>query len=149
MEEDKKRILFDEYQRLLDWVDRRMDPKALAFYKETPESWRHVKEAVFMMYQNTRRLVGDVPSLHDLMTFEGKEKHPPHVIDGTEFPCLGILRYRDMEFPVYNDDYGMSAFIVLDGRVVQVDSFGGETDWYYVLDGFIDRIWRVPAEKAD
>ena len=48
--------------------------------------------------------------------------------DNTKFPCIGLLKYRGQEFPIYNDDYGMSNFIVINKLPITVDSFGGETD---------------------
>ena len=39
--------LFGLYQSKLDWINRRLEPKTLEFYKETAESWKHAKEIVF------------------------------------------------------------------------------------------------------
>jgi hypothetical protein len=34
----------------------------------------------------------------------------------------------------------MSNFIVINKLPITVDSFSGETDWYYIIDRFIDKI---------
>lgn len=141
----KHEDLFAVYQRMLEWIDRRKESDTAEFYKESPESWAHAKEVAFQMYQTLRHRCDDgTPSLYkDCKIDESrKDAFPPYKHEGgtTEFPCVGTFRYRDMEFPVYNDDYGMSYFTVCDGHDLQIDSFGGEMDWYYVLDKYIDKI---------
>ena len=71
------------------------------------------------------------------------EKYGPYELDN-DYKCavVGVLRYRGLELPVYCDDYGMCDFIVYDGKTIEVDSFGGPTDWYYVLDKYIDKIYN-------
>ena len=136
-----EKTLFDVYQRKLEWIDRRLKPDTLEFYGESAEAWKHAKEIAFSMYQDLRGyLSGEYPSLWKMVDREAADDVPPYVIDGTEFKCLGVLAYRDRKFPVYDDGYGMAAFIVCDGRRIQVDSFGGEGDWYYMVDKMIDRI---------
>lgn len=139
MQEDAFRI----YQQNLEWIDRRLDPQTAEFYGETPETWKHAKEVAFSMYQDLRCLLGPTPRLSGHLNREKCEGIPPYTFEGnpTEFPCVGVLEYRGHEYPVYNDDYGMSWFAVVDGRSIQVDSFGGETDWYFELDRIIDRIY--------
>ena len=137
-------LAFDHYQSILEWIDRRQQPETLEFYdKDRKEYWHHAKEVAFMMYQNLRHLLGDTPRLHDLIDKENAKDVPPYKFkDGVgEFPCVGVLKYRDREYPVYDDAYGMSWFVVVDDRSIEVDSFGGETDWYFELDRIIDRIY--------
>ena len=133
------------YQRMLEWIDRRMDPDMADFYHESPETWGHAKEVAFQMYQDLRYLCeGGIPSIRgDRMIDESRKgDYAPYKQEGnpTEFPCVGAFTYRGREFPVYSDDYSMSEFVVCDGREIQIDSFGGETDWYYMLDKYIDGI---------
>lgn len=140
----KHEDLFAIYKSTLKWIDRRRDPETAEFYKETPESWKHAKEVAFNVYQNARRYCDEpLPSLYreHKVDHGRKEAFGPYKGEsGSEFPCLGSFKYRDLEFPVYDDVYGMSMFTVYDGHIVQVDSFGGETDWYYELDRLIDKI---------
>lgn len=138
----KEEKAFLDYQDTLDWIDRRQEPKTAEFYNESPEVWKKAKLAVFVLYQRLRDLFGELPTLGKCLNRDKKEGIPPYKFeDGdTEFPCVGVLGYRGMEFPVYDDDYGMDMFIVVDGRCLQVDSFGGETDWYFELDRIIDKI---------
>lgn len=134
---------FQRYQGRLDWINRRMDPGVLEFYGERIEDWKHAKEVAFLLYQDFRCLFGFIPSLDECLNREKKAGIPPYKFEGndTEFPCEGVLEYRDMEFPVYYDDYGMSLFAVVNGVSVQIDSLGGETDWYYEFDKILDRIY--------
>lgn len=140
----KHEDLFAIYKSTLKWIDRRRDRETAEFYKETPESWKHAKEVAFNVYQNVRRYCDEpLPSLYreHKVDHGRKEVFGPYKGEsGSEFPCLGSFKYRDLEFPVYDDVYGMSMFTVYDGHIVQVDSFGGETDWYYELDRLIDKI---------
>ena len=141
---DKTEKAFQYYQSILEWIDRRRDPKTAEFYGEDPNEWKHAKEAVFMLYQDLRLLFGPTPSLLTHLNKEKAEGIPPYRFADSpvEFPCVGVLEYRGMEFPVYDDDYGMSTFAVIDGRSIQVDSFGGETDWYFEIDRILDRVYE-------
>lgn len=141
----KHEDLFAIYQRTLEWIDRRKEPDTADFYKESPETWKHAKEVAFDMYQSLRHWCEDgSPSLYRDCRIDESRKgaHKPYKFDKgeMEYPCVGAFTYRGIEFPVYNDDYGMSEFTVFEGHVIQIDSFGGETDWYYMLDKYIDRI---------
>ena len=133
--------LFNKYQRTLEWIERRRKPDTLEFYEETAEAWAHAKEVAFTMFEDLR-LYFETPSLRTCMDRERASEFPPYKPEGSDnaFPCIGVLKYREREYPVYNDDYGMSYFIVVNGYPLQVDSFGGETDWYYELDRIIDEI---------
>lgn len=133
---------FQHYQSILSWIDRRRDPKTAEFYGEDPSEWKHAKEVAFKLYQDLRHLLGPRPTLLSCMGTEKAKGIPPYRFADSpaEFPCVGVLEYRGMEFPVYDDDCGMNMFVVVDGHSVQVDSFGGETDWYYEIDRIIDRV---------
>jgi hypothetical protein len=137
--------LFDTYQSKLQWIDRRLTPDCLKIYEDTAESWKHAKEVAFSMYQELRLDCEDgVPSLHDcLIQDEEKVRNtPPYKFEnGYECRCHGIIHYRDHDFPLYIDDYGMSEFIVFEGNEIQVSSIGGECDWYYPIDLILDRIY--------
>lgn len=140
----KHEDLFAIYKSTLEWIDRRRDPETAEFYKEIPEAWKHAKEVAFHVYQHARCYCQEpLPSLyrdHEI-DHDRKEAFAPYKGENdSEFPCLGSFTYRNLEFPVYDDDYGMSMFTVYDGHIIQVDSFGGETDWYYELDRLIDKI---------
>jgi len=140
----KHEDLFNIYQHTLDWIDRRMTPETAKFYGENLESWKHAKEIAFNMYQDMRGYCEDgYPHNHEVITIEGIEKYGPYELDN-DYKCavVGVLRYRGLELPVYCDDYGMCDFIVYDGKTIEVDSFGGPTDWYYVLDKYIDKIYN-------
>ena len=140
-EEKQDDVLFAIYQSMLAWVDCRRDPETAKFYKETPEAWKHGKEVVFRMYQQVRQFYENpLPSVDRLVDREQADKIPPYVENGTEFRCEGVLKYRGRQYPVYLDDYGMRSFIMVNGRTIEVDSFGGETDWYSELDRIIDKI---------
>lgn len=138
----KHEDLFREYQNKLDWIARRLKSDCLEFYNETAESWKHAKEVAFQMYQHLRYFCEDgIPKYSDCFYYSSDLKIKPYKTeDNTKFPCIGILKYRGQEFPIYNDDYGMSNFIVINKLPITVDSFGGETDWYYIIDKFIDKI---------
>ena len=132
----KHETLFDHYQRSLSWIKSRMRP-------EVAEATDEAKMALFHLYQDLRRECEDpLPSLASCMSRDGALSYPPYRFEGQEhaFPCVGILKYRGREYPVYDDDYGMDFFIVVDGKSIEVDSFAGETDWYYELDYIIDEI---------
>jgi len=133
--------LFDEYQRTLEWIERRRKPETLEFYKETEEAWKHAKEIAFHMFENLR-LCFETPTLRTCMDRSRASEFPPYRMKDSknDFRCIGVLNYRGREYPVYDDDYGMSCFIVVNDWPLEVDSFGGETDWYYELDRIIDEI---------
>jgi hypothetical protein len=137
--------LFDTYQSKLQWIDRRLTPDCLKIYEDTAESWKHAKEVAFSMYQELRLDCEDgIPSLHDcLIQDEEKVRNtPPYRFEnGYECRCHGIIHYRDHDFPLYTDDYGMSEFIVFEGNEIQVSSIGGECDWYYPIDLILDKIY--------
>ena len=133
MAEDK---LFTVYQNMLAWIDRRLEPKSLEVYQENAEAWKHAKEVAFTMYQDLRQY----PELTKCIFYD-KE-----LVEGIpdyedKFPAIGILKYRDEEFTIYTDDYGMQDFIVVDDHTISIDSFGGGYDWWYELDRIIDRIY--------
>ena len=138
----KHEDLFREYQNKLDWINRRLEPDCLKFYGETAEAWKYAKEVAFQMYQQLRYFCEDgIPKYSDCFYYSSDLKIKPFKTeDNTKFPCIGLLKYRGQEFPIYNDDYGMSNFIVINKIPITVDSFGGETDWYYIIDRFIDKI---------
>ena len=126
-----------------------MQPDSLSFYGETAESWDHAKDIVFGMYQDLRHYVpGGIPDrdksfFYDSSLVADVEPHKEsHEVDGkiitTEFPAIGILKYRGEEYVIYNDDYGMQSFIVVDGKTITVESCAGEYDWYYALDSLLD-----------
>ena len=137
--------LFDAYQSKLQWIDRRLTPDCLKIYEDTAESWKHAKEVAFSIYQELRLDCEDgIPSLHDcLIQDEEKVRNtPPYKFEnGYECRCHGIIHYRDHDFPLYIDDYGMSEFIVFEGNEIQVSSIGGECDWYYPIDLILDKIY--------
>jgi hypothetical protein len=141
--------LFNYYQNKLDWINRRLEPDALKFYNETAETWKHAKEITFYWYEDMRYHVdGGILRPEDCFDYNNKIKaaYKPYEItneDGkvSTFPCIGILKYRGNTYAIYNDDYGMQDFIVIDGREITVDSFGGGIDWYYELDRIIDKIF--------
>jgi hypothetical protein len=137
--------LFDTYQSKLQWIDRRLTSDCLKIYEDTAESWKHAKEVAFSIYQELRLNCEDgIPSLHDcLIQDEEKVRNtPPYKFEnGYECRCHGIIHYRDHDFPLYIDDYGMSEFIVFEGNEIQVSSIGGECDWYYPIDLILDKIY--------
>ena len=137
--------LFDTYQSKLQWIDRRLTTYCLKIYEDTAESWKHAKEVAFSMYQELRLDCKDgIPSLHDcLIQDEEKVRNtPPYKFEnGYECRCHGIIHYREHDFPLYIDDYGMSEFIVFEGNEIQVSSIGGECDWYYPIDLILDKIY--------
>ena len=47
----KHEDLFNEYQDKLKWIDRRLTPDCLEFYKDTAESWKHAKEVAYEALQ--------------------------------------------------------------------------------------------------
>ena len=139
----KHETLFNEYQRELEWIKRRMDPKTMEFHNEKPEDWRHAKEVAFNLYESLRQFCEDgCPRNHEAITIDGIDKYPPFDAgDGYVCAVVGVLRYRGLELPVYCDDYGMSDFVVYGDEHIPVDSFAGSTDWYYELDKKIDHIY--------
>ena len=134
--------LFNFYQGKLDWINRRLKPDALEFFHETAETWRHAKEIAFDWYQEMRNYCEDgLPKLDECFDYSSKliAAYKPY---NDRFPCIGILKYRGNTYPIYNDDYGMQDFIVIDGYTITVDSFGGGTDWWYEIDQIIDNIYN-------
>lgn len=140
----KHEDLFNEYQNKLDWINRRLEPDCLKFYDETAEAWKHAKYIAFSMYQQLRYYCEDgIPNYWECYgTDKRKTRHiKPYVFEnGYSCPCIAILSYRDNKYPVYNDDYGMSDFVVINDNCITVDSFGGGVDWWYELDRIIDKI---------
>jgi len=143
--------LFDYYQTKLDWINRRLEPDALEFYHDTAEAWKHAKEIAFDWYQDMRYYCEDgIPNHDDCFDYKNKiiAAYKPYKITNkegitTEFPCIGLLKYRGQTWPIYCDDYGCQDFIVLeDGREISVCNMGGELDWYYELDRIIDKIYE-------
>ena len=141
--------LFNLYQNKLDWINRRLEPDTLEFYNETAEAWKHAKEIVFDWYQDMRYFCEDGYPGRECFDYNNKllAAYKPYEITNdngitTKFPCVGLLKYRGNTYPIYDDDYGMQTFIVLDGREITVDSFGGGIDWWYELDRIIDKIYE-------
>ena len=136
-------LAFDQYESTLEWIDRWRQETALRFYNDQKDYWRHAKEVAFSLYQGIRPLLGELPALNDLLDRSRAGEFPPYRFEGGDagFPCVGVLKYRDGEYPVYDDEYGMNRFVVVDGHSVQVESSYGETDWYFELDKIIDRIY--------
>ena len=141
--------LFNLYQHKLDWINRRLEPKTLEFYNETAETWKHAKEIAFDWYQDMRYFCEDGYPGRECFDYNNKliAAYKPYEITNdngitTKFPCVGLLKYRGNTHPIYDDDYGMQTFIVLDGREITVDSFGGGIDWWYELDRIIDKIYE-------
>ena len=133
--------LFNKYQNMLDWINRRLEPDSLEFYEESAETWKHAKEVAFDMYEELRYHVrGGIPEANKSFFYDKDlvESIPDYE---DQFPAIGILKYRDNEYTIYNDDYGMQSFIVVDGQQITVDSFGGGIDWWYMLDQIIDKIF--------
>ena len=133
--------LFELYQSKLEWINRRLQPDALEFFHETAETWKHAKEVVFDMYQHIRGLMNFYPNSEECFDYNNKIKaaYKPY---NDKFPCVGILKYRGNTYPIYNDDYGMQGFIVIDDYSITVDSFAGGTDWWYEIDRIIDKIFE-------
>lgn len=141
----KHEDLFEVYQSKLQWINRRLTPECLKIYEDTAESWKHAKEVAFSMYQELRLDCEDgVPSLHDCLIQDDAKANtiPPYKFNnGYECYCRGIIHYREHDFPLYVDDYGMTTFIVFEGNEIQVSSIGGECDWYYPIDLILDKIY--------
>jgi len=146
--------LFNTYKRTLEWIERRLKPDTLKFYGDEARDWKYAKDVAFSMYQSLRHYVdGGVPKFdesvfYDKSLVEGVEPYKiEYNVNGetriSEFPAIGVLKYRGNEYVIYNDDYGMNSFIVLDGRTLQIDGLGGMTDWYYMIDLSIDRIGEL------
>ena len=135
--------LFELYQSKLAWINRRLEPKSLEFYKETAEAWKHAKEIVFDWYQDLRCYVeGGIPKDEDCFDYSNKliAAYKPYK---DQFPCIGLLKYRDQTWPIYSDDSGCQDFIVTENDYqIPVCSMGGCFDWYYELDKIIDKIYE-------
>ena len=135
--------LFSEYQDILERINRRMEPEVLEFHHDSIDNWKNAKYIAFRMFEQLRYYTeGGVPSLAECLTCEGLEDFPPMMYGNYKCPVIGLLNYRDEVFPVYDDDYGQQLFIVVNGREINVDSPGGETDWYYEVDKVIDNIYE-------
>ena len=139
----KHRELFEWYQTQLAWVDRRREPKTLEFHGETAESWKHAKEIIFSAYEHFRYYTDDgLPNYEECFDYKDKliKTYKPYQ---DKFPCIGILKYRDQKWPIYNDDYGCQEFIVMEeGYHIPICNMGGSLDWYYELDKIIDKIYE-------
>ena len=134
--------LFNKYQNMLDWINRRLEPDSLKFYEESAESWKHAKEVAFTMYQDIRHYVeGGIPNDEECFDYSSKliAAYKPYK---DQFPCIGLLKYRDQTWPIYSDDYGCQDFIVIeDDYQIPVCNMAGCLDWYYELDRIIDKIY--------
>ena len=130
--------LYDIYLTRLAYIERRMQDDVLEFYGEEKRDWKHAKEIAFQMYE-ALRYEGEDPG-YPTSVVKPDEPIPPYKIGDTEFPCIGVLKYRGEDIPVYNDDYGMRDFIVYQGREITHDSFGLSADWYYEVDRIKDKI---------
>ena len=136
----KHEDLFRKYQNTLEWIDRRSKPDVARLYQEKPDCWKHAKEVAFTMYEDLRYYCEDgIPDRRDSFIYDERlvADVPPYE---DKFPAIGILKYRDQQYTIYNDDYGMQDFIVIDDKTVTVDHFGGDVDWWYELDRIIDNI---------
>ena len=121
--------LFTIYQNKLEYLNR-----------EDPENYI-AKYTVFSLYQDYRLWVdGGIPRLFDCLEF--RDDLPPYVFADTGYTCscIGILKYRKLELPVYTDSYGCQDFVIYNGVDISVQGMGGEYDWYYELDYHIDNI---------
>jgi len=141
--------LFNLYQDKLAWVDRMTNPKTLEYTGESKDEWKHAKMIIFDWYQDMRYYCEDGYPGRECFDYNDKiiSAYKPYEMTSeagitTKFPCIGLLKYRDNVYPIYNDDYGMQDFIVVDGHSITVDSFGGGIDWWYVLDKIIDKIYE-------
>ena len=143
--------LFNYYQNKLAWVDRMTNPKTLEYTGESKDNWKHAKEIIFDWYQDMRYYCEDsYPTFESCLFYDYdlvKDEKAYVFENGYVCEPVGILKYRDNEYILYNDENGMSSFIVIkdandEDYAIQVDSFEGGTDWWYELDKFIDKIYK-------
>lgn len=131
--------LFDAYQKELEWIKLRLLERNLEFYHEDAGDWKHAKEAVFHVYENLRHLCEDGAGYSSVLN-PPKRRAPAYKDEHGKYRCVGVVSYRDESIPVYCDESGMNEFMVYQGHHIQFTSAGGETDWYYEVDYFKDKI---------
>lgn len=135
----KHNELLSEYERQLEWIDRRTKEKTLEFYGEDASTWKHAKEIAFHMYENLRHLCDDGGGFPTSLD-QPKRRIAAYKHGKNKFPCVGVVEYRREIIPVYSDDYGMRRFMVYQGHEITYDSIGGMTDWYFEVDRYKDKI---------
>lgn len=67
-----------------------------------------------------KELVTDIPAYKQINKVGDKE----YV---SEFPAIDILKYRDKEYPIFDDEYGMQVFILVNDQIIPIESFGGDS----------------------
>ncbi len=101
----KHEDLFNEYKQKLNWIDRRLQPDILKAFNDKAEYWKHAKEVAFGMYQHLRYFCDDGIPTNCIDYKTDVSNIPDYILDETSFKCIGILSYRDLQFPVYNDNH--------------------------------------------
>ena len=113
--------------------------KAHMFYNPKNYTKEDIKEcndkiyAAFNMYENIRNTIFE-PKIRLLKN----KKFTCSLNEGENiFPCIGSFKYRNILFPIYADDYGMTDFteIYVNNHWIQIDTM---YDWYYAIDMYTD-----------
>jgi hypothetical protein len=66
-----------------------------------------------------------------------------------KFPLCSVIRYRDIEIPCYDDDYGQQVFAVIDGNDVSggAYNFAYPIEFVHAADYFLERKRIEEIEK--
>ena len=127
--------LLKDYEHQLDYIKRMIEPRTLSFYKKTRDYWEGYFWGVFQIFQEMKDYCPDFnPKMREATKEEEKE-----FLYQDQPPC-GVLEYRGLRVPIYDDDYGQQVFMVFNGK-----EYGGgtynfcpEEDFCHIIDNTID-----------
>lgn len=128
--------LLYEYESQLCYIKRMIEPKTLSVYNMTKEYWEGYYYAVFHWFETMKDYCTDF----DPLMREATIKEEQEFLYENQPPC-GVLDYRGVRAPVYDDDYGQQLFMVFRGQIYGGGAFNTapERDFCYIIDGIIDR----------
>ena len=91
--------------------------------------------ACFNVYEDMRSLLFDFPEYYKEIDSTKADKFvSAHDTPENTFPCIGTFVYKNVEYPVFMDDYAMTDFIEVDGKTVDLN-----WDWWYAIDCYRER----------
>jgi len=129
--------LLDAHEGNIEHARRMMQPDILAMTMKTEEYWRGYIYSSFQMFQTLRNYCDDgYPKIRTDLTEEEKVEFDTE----KDFPLYGIMEYRGIKVPVYDDDYGQQMFAIYDGSTISGGSYNffPEHEFVYFIDSKLD-----------
>ncbi len=137
--------LLADYEQQLAYIKRMIEPETLSFYGKTLDYWEGYFWGVFRTFEEIKIYTDFNPHIRKATTKEEKE-----FLYLGQPPC-GVLDYRGLKIPIYDDDPGQQFFMVFEGEEFGGGAFNGypEEDFCYLIDESIDYKFALGGTKND